>query len=150
MTNLYQAAKAALEALTCGPDDGFDPGHRCSHCDDYVDRNGPVRKMLRLALAQTSEDAHLDAEWYRRIRKSIQTGSVKTMPPLYIVKHFYTNFGSAKFGNSVGIVLDGLAPTSLCLVINGRYFSIYRSTRSGKLKRSSWSNSWRKQNISCC
>jgi len=121
MTNLYKAAKAAL------------------------DRNGPVRKMLRLALAQTSEDAHLadkpDVERYRYIIKSIQKGSVKTMRPLYIMKHFYTNFGSAKFGSSIGIVLNGLAPTSLYLAINGRYFSIYRSTKSVKL------NSWRKQNI---
>ena len=41
----------ALEALTCtGEHD--DPGHRCTHCDDYVDRNGPARAALRAALGQ--------------------------------------------------------------------------------------------------
>ena len=41
----------ALEALTCtGEHD--DPGHRCTHCDDYVDRNGPTRAALRAALEQ--------------------------------------------------------------------------------------------------
>ena len=47
--HLIEAARAALDALSCdgGPDD---PGHRCSHCDDYVDRNGPVREALRVAL----------------------------------------------------------------------------------------------------
>ena len=62
------------------------------------------------------------------------------------MKHFYTNFGNAKFGNSVGIVLDGLVQTSIYLVIHGRYFGIYKSTSTRKLKCSSWSNSWRKQN----
>ena len=38
--------QAALDALTCtGESD--DPGHRCGHCDDYVDRNGQVRAALR-------------------------------------------------------------------------------------------------------
>jgi hypothetical protein len=32
--------------LTCSGEDD-DPGHRCSHCDDYVDRNGPLRAALR-------------------------------------------------------------------------------------------------------
>ena len=41
----------ALEALTCtGEHD--DPGHRCTHCDDYVDRNSPARAALRAALEQ--------------------------------------------------------------------------------------------------
>lgn len=48
---LKQAAQMALEALTCtGEDD--DPGHRCGHCDDYVDRNGHVRSALRAAISQ--------------------------------------------------------------------------------------------------
>lgn len=43
--------RQVLETLTCtGEDD--DPGHRCGYCDDYVDRNGPVRKALRAALEQ--------------------------------------------------------------------------------------------------
>ena len=41
----------ALEALSCGGGDD-DPGHRCSHCDDYVDRNGGVRAALRAELAK--------------------------------------------------------------------------------------------------
>ena len=41
--------QAALDALTCtGESD--DPGHRCGHCDDYVDRNGHVRAALRARL----------------------------------------------------------------------------------------------------
>lgn len=41
--------QAALDALTCtGESD--DPGHRCEHCDDYVDRNGQVRAALRARL----------------------------------------------------------------------------------------------------
>ena len=37
------------DALTCtGESD--DPGHRCGHCDDYVDRNGQVRAALRARL----------------------------------------------------------------------------------------------------
>ena len=38
-----------LEALECSgePDD---PGHRCSHCDDYVDRNSRLRSAARLRL----------------------------------------------------------------------------------------------------
>ncbi len=51
MTDLRKAAEMALEALTCS-DENDDPGHRCSHCDDYVDRNGSVRNALRAALEQ--------------------------------------------------------------------------------------------------
>ena len=38
-----------LEALECNgePDD---PGHRCSYCDDYVDRNSRLRNAARLRL----------------------------------------------------------------------------------------------------
>ena len=38
-----------LEALECSgePDD---PGHRCSYCDDYVDRNSRLRNAARLRL----------------------------------------------------------------------------------------------------
>lgn len=38
-----------VEALECNgePDD---PGHRCSHCDDYVDRNSVLRKVARARL----------------------------------------------------------------------------------------------------
>ena len=45
-----EAMQQALDALACtGEDD--DPGHRCTHCDDYVDRNGPLRASLRARLA---------------------------------------------------------------------------------------------------
>lgn len=44
-----EAAKAALDALRCS-DEPDDPGHRCTHCDDYVDRNGTVRAQLRAAI----------------------------------------------------------------------------------------------------
>ena len=38
-----------VEALECNgePDD---PGHWCSHCDDYVDRNSVLRKVARARL----------------------------------------------------------------------------------------------------
>ena len=49
MTDLRKAAEMALYALTCS-DENDDPGHRCSHCEDYVDRNGSVRDALRAAL----------------------------------------------------------------------------------------------------
>ena len=51
-----EVMQMALEALTCtGKDD--DPGHRCGHCDDYVDRNGLVRAALRAQLAQPDRQA---------------------------------------------------------------------------------------------
>lgn len=46
---LKQLARESLHVLTCSEEDD-DPGHRCSHCDDYVDRNGPHRNALRAAL----------------------------------------------------------------------------------------------------
>lgn len=45
----------ALEALTCSGEDD-DPGHRCTHCDDYVDRNGTLRAALRDRLAQPEQE----------------------------------------------------------------------------------------------
>ena len=46
--------QAALDALTCtGESD--DPGHRCGHCDDYVDRNGQVRAALRARLGASHD-----------------------------------------------------------------------------------------------
>ena len=38
-----------VEALECNgePDD---PGHRCIHCDEYVDRNSVLRKAARARL----------------------------------------------------------------------------------------------------
>ena len=38
-----------VDALECNgePDD---PGHRCSHCDEYVDRNSVLRKVARARL----------------------------------------------------------------------------------------------------
>ncbi len=42
---LLEVARAALEALNCSGESD-DPGHRCGHCDDYVDRNGVVRAAL--------------------------------------------------------------------------------------------------------
>ncbi len=48
---LLDAARGALDALSCSgePDE---PGHRCTHCDDYVDRNNAVRNQLRAALGE--------------------------------------------------------------------------------------------------
>jgi hypothetical protein len=46
---LEKLARESLHVLTCSEEDD-DPGHRCSHCDDYVDRNGPHRNALRAAL----------------------------------------------------------------------------------------------------
>jgi len=48
---LGQLARESLHVLTCSEGDD-DPGHRCSHCDDYVDRNGPHRNALRAALKE--------------------------------------------------------------------------------------------------
>lgn len=46
---MERLTRESLNVLTCdGGDD--DPGHRCSHCDDYVDRNRQHRKALRAAL----------------------------------------------------------------------------------------------------
>lgn len=47
--------KQALEALTCSgePDD---PGHRCGHCDDYVDRNSVVREALRAQIERVPSE----------------------------------------------------------------------------------------------
>jgi len=57
MNDLRAAAQQALEALTC-TGEGDDPGHRCGYCDDYVDRNGPVRAALRAALADQPQTTH--------------------------------------------------------------------------------------------
>lgn len=49
MKEVIDALKAALEILSCN-DEHDHPGHRCSYCDDYVDRNGTVRAQLREAI----------------------------------------------------------------------------------------------------
>lgn len=64
---LVAAAKAALDALTCSGE-ADDPGHRCGHCDDYVDRNGVVRAALRDALASAEAQ---QAEPVRLTRESV-------------------------------------------------------------------------------
>lgn len=49
--SIYPALlQQALDALSC-TNENDDPGHRCGHCDDYVDRNGIVRAALRAALS---------------------------------------------------------------------------------------------------
>lgn len=45
-----EALRMALDALSC-TGESHDPGHRCTHCDEYVDRNSVVRKLIRAALA---------------------------------------------------------------------------------------------------
>ena len=55
MTTKDEALQMALEALTCIDDGGYDRGHRCGQCDDYVDRNSHVRAACRAALAQKDE-----------------------------------------------------------------------------------------------
>lgn len=37
--------RQAVEVLTC-TGEADDPGHRCGHCDDYVDRNGTLRAAI--------------------------------------------------------------------------------------------------------
>lgn len=49
VAELERLARESLHVLTCNEEDD-DPGHRCSHCDDYVDRNGTHRSALRAAL----------------------------------------------------------------------------------------------------
>ena len=44
-----EALRMALDALSCTGDPD-DPGHRCGHCDEYVDRNSVVRKLIRAVL----------------------------------------------------------------------------------------------------
>ena len=65
MTTKDEALQMALEALTCIDDGGYDRGHRCGQCDDYVDRNGHVRAAIRAALAQKDEQesAAIGEEW---------------------------------------------------------------------------------------
>lgn len=62
---LLEVARAALEALNCSGESD-DPGHRCGHCDDYVDRNGVVRAALCDAIsaaeAQQGEPVRLTRE----------------------------------------------------------------------------------------
>jgi len=47
---LERLTRESLNVLTCDGGGDDDPGHRCSHCDDYVDRNRQHRKALRAAL----------------------------------------------------------------------------------------------------
>ena len=52
-----EALRMALDALSC-TGESHDPGHRCTHCDEYVDRNSVVRKLIRAVLAaQGGNDA---------------------------------------------------------------------------------------------
>jgi hypothetical protein len=57
-----EAMKQALEALSCSNEYENDSGHRCSHCDDYVDRNGLVRAALRAAIAEASMQRLTDVQ----------------------------------------------------------------------------------------
>ena len=43
--------RQCLEMLGCTHEDD-DPGHRCGHCDDYVDRNGTLRSAITKELSQ--------------------------------------------------------------------------------------------------
>lgn len=43
--------RQALDTLGCTHEDD-DPGHRCGHCDDYVDRNGTLRSAITKELSQ--------------------------------------------------------------------------------------------------
>ena len=55
MIDLIEAARAALDALSCAADDG-DENHRCALCDDYADSHRLVRNALRAAI-QAAEKA---------------------------------------------------------------------------------------------
>ena len=92
---LRDAAQAALEALECG-DEETNPGHRCGHCDDYVDRNGLVRAALRAALAEPAPEP---VAWQRRrlrplgnpddddwitVREKLETRVPMEWRPLYV------------------------------------------------------------------
>jgi len=57
----------ALDALTC-PSRYSVPGHRCSHCDNDVDRNGLVRTALRAALEHV---VAIDAT-EKRVEKTVE------------------------------------------------------------------------------
>lgn len=45
--------RQALETLCCETSENMDdPGHRCGHCDDYVDRNGTLRAAIKREISQ--------------------------------------------------------------------------------------------------
>lgn len=50
-----QVNRAVEDALAC-TGESHDPGHRCAHCDEYVDRNSVVRKLIRAVLAAQGGD----------------------------------------------------------------------------------------------
>jgi len=58
----------ALDALTC-PSRYSVPGHRCSHCDNDVDRNGLVRTTLRATLEHV---AAIDTT-EKRVEKTVES-----------------------------------------------------------------------------
>lgn len=46
-----EALKLALDAMNCGDTgDDLEDSHRCGKCDEYVDRNAPVRQRIRALL----------------------------------------------------------------------------------------------------
>ena len=90
MTTKDEALQMALDALTCVDDGGYDPGHRCGHCDDYVDRNGHVRAAIRAALAQKDEAVvttttieALEQEIYENTRLFVPTAVMQWMLSKY-------------------------------------------------------------------
>lgn len=59
---MREALEAAQECLRCVDDtgDGFQAGHWCPHCDEFVDRNGVVRQRISAALASDAGRAMLE------------------------------------------------------------------------------------------
>jgi hypothetical protein len=51
-----EVLKLALDALNCGDTGGdLEDSHRCGKCDEYVDRNAPVRQRIRAFIAKRGE-----------------------------------------------------------------------------------------------
>lgn len=51
-----EVLKLAFDALTCGDTgDDLEDSHRCGKCDEYVDRNAPVRQRIRALIAKRGE-----------------------------------------------------------------------------------------------
>ena len=61
-------------------------------------------------------------------------------------RQYSTKLGNSKFGSSIGIMRNGKIPISFYIVLNGRYFTIFKGENTGKIKVSYSHNIYRKQN----
>ncbi len=59
---------------------------------------------------------------------------------------FKTKFGTGLFISHADFFKTGMF--SVCIMINGRVLTLFRSLHTGELKLTSWDNIWRKTGIS--